>query len=161
VGKLPLTPDQIRRFARQVLIPQIAGPGQARILAATVLLHGDAPLCATYLAAGGLGRLRVHGTIPDVAAHEPAFQLEPGGPGDPADLVVDLGDGAAHAAAVGPALRGGFDAAGELVLGTEPLDPGTGEAGVAARALLETLAAGEALRMLAGGEVHCYRFRPT
>ena len=160
MGKPPLTSDQIRRFARQILIPRIAGPGQARILASTVLLHGEAPFCATYLAAGGVGRLRITGAIPEVAAHDPGFVLEPGAPGDAVDLVVDLADGAAHAAARGPALRGGFDADGRLVLGTEAFDA-TGGAGVAAWALLETLAAGEALRVLAGGEAHSYRFRPT
>ena len=42
MGTLPLNADQIRRFARQILIPQIAGPGPVRSLAATVLLHGEA-----------------------------------------------------------------------------------------------------------------------
>lgn len=75
--------------------------------------------------------------------------------GDPADVVLDLGDGAAFARARGPALRGG--ATGRRIrLGTGPLGGPPPEA--AARALLETLAAGEALRLLLGREPNEYEF---
>ena len=69
------------------------------------MLHGDAPLCATYLAAAGLGCLRVTGELPQVAAHDPAFRLEQGNEGD---LVLDLGDGTAWRAATGPRLWGAW-----------------------------------------------------
>ena len=67
-----------------------------------------------------------------------------------ADLVLDLGDGAAYAAAAGRRLWGGV-ARGRLLLGVAP-QTGTG----APPAVLQTLAAGEALLRLVGREERVY-----
>ena len=85
--------------------------------------------------------------------------MSPGRPGDAADVVVDLADGAAHRAAAGPALRGAL-VRDCLVLGTQAVDSGPGgEVDPALQALLETLAAGEAFRLLAGQKAHRYEFQ--
>lgn len=112
------------------------------------MLHGNAPLCATYLAAAGLGCLRVTGELPTVAAHDPAFRLERG---DRGDLTLDLGDGDAWRAAKGPRLWGGVSD-GTLLLGSDPVN------GARCSPVLETLAAGEALWRLMGHEGHAYEF---
>lgn len=146
-----MTEEDTRRYARQILLAPIGGAGQVRILEGSVLLHGPAPLCATYLAAAGLGRLLVTGPLPEVAATRPGFVLERAGVGAAADVVLDLGDGLAYRAARDPRLWGA--AHGPRVrLGIEPA-AGT-PAAPAARAVLETLAAGEALRLLLGEERH-------
>jgi len=160
---MTLSAEQVRRFARQILLPPIGGPGQIKIGAATVLLHGDAPLLATYLAAGGLGRLLHTGPAPELAAHEPTFRLEAAGPDTPADLVIDLRDGAAFAAATGPAFCGAVGPDGRVRLGSVALGDGDRSVDPARLrqptfALLQTLAAGEALRVLAGGKAHTYDY---
>ena len=153
-----LSAAQIQRYARQILLPSLGGAGQARIASGSVLLHGDAPLCSLYLAAGGLGRLVYTGSEPDIAARDPGFSMGPGRPGDAADVVVDLADGAAHRAADAPALSGAI-VGDRLLLGTDALDGVAGDdADPALRALLEILAAGEAFRLLAGLEAHSYEF---
>ena len=93
------------------------------------------------------------GAPPDLAARDPIFELVEATPGEPADVVLDLGDGAAWRAATGGRLWGGI-VTGEVLLGCEPRE--CAEAGGAARAVLETLAAGEALRMLLGEAPHRY-----
>ncbi len=117
----------------------IGGAGQERIASGTILLHGQADLCATYLVAAGLGCLRVTGDTPRLGAKDPAFRLETGIPGDAADVVVDFADGAAFEAASGPALH---------VL------PG----GRWSLPVAETVAAAEALRALIGLRPHDYEF---
>ena len=72
-----------------------------------------------------------------------------------AGVVLDLGDGAAFGAARGPALWGGAHGM-RVLLGCEPSGGPAPEA--AARAVLETLAAGEALRLLLDLEPHAYDF---
>jgi len=55
-----LTADQRRRYARQVLLPEVGVAGQARVLAGAVRVLGDgraAEEAATYLAAAGVGRI--------------------------------------------------------------------------------------------------------
>jgi len=120
-----------------------------------ILLHGAAPLAATYLAAAGLGRLVVTGPAPVLAARDPDFRLEEGRPDSPADVVLDLGSGEAWRAASGPRIWGAAHG-NRVTLGAAPF------AGPApappARAVLETLAAGEALRLLLGLEPHTYDF---
>jgi len=129
----------------------VGGKGQERLLAASLLLHGTAPLCATYLASAGLGRLLVTGAWPTLAAHDPSFRIASASPGDVADLVLDLGDGAAYRAATGARLWGGV-VDGRLLLGGEP----SGGGGGAVTPVLETLAAGEALRRLLGLAPHSF-----
>jgi hypothetical protein len=69
--------------------------------------------------------------------------------------VLDLGDGGAARVAAGPALWGAAHGA-RILLDTEPCE-GPAPA-PAARAVLETLAACEALRRLMGREAHRYDF---
>lgn len=97
-------------------------------------LLGDAPLCALYLAAAGVARVATG----------------PGGAGED-DLVVDLAEGRPdpRAAVVGRASGREVRIGGEL----EGPEPPT----VAARALVECLAAAEALLRLAGGPPRAYR----
>ncbi|MBP6837210.1 MAG: hypothetical protein KA190_07895 [Kofleriaceae bacterium] len=54
-----LRPDQVRRYARHILLPDVGGVGQARLLAATVaVVDGDAGAVAfDYLARAGVGAL--------------------------------------------------------------------------------------------------------
>ncbi|MBI3271295.1 MAG: ThiF family adenylyltransferase [Planctomycetes bacterium] len=65
------TEEQIRRYSRHILLPEVGGKGQRRLLAARVrLLEARGPLAvaAGYLAAAGVGRL----DLCDEGAVEPA-----------------------------------------------------------------------------------------
>ncbi len=124
-------------------------------MAGTVLLHGNAPLCAAYLAAAGLGRLLVTGEEPALAAHDAAFRMKRSGVEAAAEVVIDLGDGAAARAAEGEVVLAG--ARGRRVLvGAQPGDGPAPEP--AAQSLAEILTAGEALRRLAGLPARTYDF---
>jgi hypothetical protein len=109
----------------------IGGAGQARLAAGSILLHGDAPLLATYVAAAGVGRLLVTGEPPELAGRDPMFALERGEPAAEADVVVDFGDGAAFEAATGPAVA-------------------LGEPGEWTREVAEMAGAAEALKAILG-----------
>ncbi|MBI4576655.1 MAG: ThiF family adenylyltransferase [Planctomycetes bacterium] len=55
---------QVLRFSRHVLLREVGGRGQERLLAATVVVAGAGPVgqaAAVYLASHGVGRLRVAG----------------------------------------------------------------------------------------------------
>ena len=55
-----LREEQIRRYSRQILLPDVGGRGQRRLLAGELQLCGLGAVgvyCALYLAAAGVGRL--------------------------------------------------------------------------------------------------------
>lgn len=57
-----LTDQQIERYSRQIILPNVGGRGQEGLLSASVALVGTGELCVTaaqYLAAAGVGRLTV------------------------------------------------------------------------------------------------------
>jgi molybdopterin/thiamine biosynthesis adenylyltransferase len=57
-----LTPDELERYARHIVLREVGGPGQAALKAASVLVIGAGGLGAPvlmYLAAAGVGRLGV------------------------------------------------------------------------------------------------------
>ncbi len=59
---MPLTPNQIQRYARHIVLREIGGPGQNALLAANVAVIGAGGLggpAAMYLAAAGVGRLTI------------------------------------------------------------------------------------------------------
>jgi adenylyltransferase/sulfurtransferase len=60
---MTLSDAQIDRFSRQIIVPQIGGRGQLRLLQSSVALAGSSALAehtALYLAGAGIGRLAVH-----------------------------------------------------------------------------------------------------
>jgi hypothetical protein len=85
-----LTDHQIERYSRQVILPEVGGRGQERLLAATVSVGGGGPAAATaalLLERAGVGTVLVgHGDDPatadvDVGLSEPGggvpFALDP------------------------------------------------------------------------------------
>jgi molybdopterin/thiamine biosynthesis adenylyltransferase len=58
-----LSDSQIERYSRQIILPQVGGKGQEKLLRARVLVNGSGPLQTTallYLAAAGVGTIGVN-----------------------------------------------------------------------------------------------------
>ena len=65
---MPLSDDEIERYARHIVLPEVGGPGQNRLKASSVLVIGAGGLGAPlllYLAAAGVGRIGIvdHDTV--------------------------------------------------------------------------------------------------
>src|SRR5262245_4849182 len=57
-----LTDEQIERYSRQIILPQVGGKGQEKLLQARVLVNGTGPVqtvALLYLAAVGIGTIGV------------------------------------------------------------------------------------------------------
>jgi adenylyltransferase/sulfurtransferase len=62
MASLPLTDDQLERYARHIVLKEIGGAGQARLLSADVAIIGAGGIgspAILYLAAAGVGTIRV------------------------------------------------------------------------------------------------------
>src|SRR6476661_7220148 len=58
----PFTPDQVARYARHLILPEVGGAGQRKLLNSSVLLLGAGGLgspAALYLAAAGVGTIGI------------------------------------------------------------------------------------------------------
>ena len=56
------TPEQVQRYARHLILPEVGGAGQRKLLNTSVLLLGAGGLgspAAMYLAAAGIGRIGI------------------------------------------------------------------------------------------------------
>ncbi len=62
-----LTDEQVRRYARHILLPEIGGVGQRRLLASAVRVEigrsGAELVALAYLAAAGVGHLYLEGAV--------------------------------------------------------------------------------------------------
>ncbi|WP_427454343.1 HesA/MoeB/ThiF family protein [Litorimonas sp. WD9-15] len=59
---MPLTPNQVQRYARHIVLREVGGPGQNALLSASVAIIGAGGLggpAAMYLAAAGVGQLTI------------------------------------------------------------------------------------------------------
>lgn len=59
---MALREEQIERYSRQIILPDVGGKGQERLLSAKVLIIGAGGLgspCALYLASAGIGKLGI------------------------------------------------------------------------------------------------------
>jgi len=83
--------EQVQRYARHILLPDVGGLGQTALMvaAARIELRESDPLAeliaALYLAAGGVGKIVLSGATPaqlaNVAAHGNDSKLDTDGPG--------------------------------------------------------------------------------
>jgi molybdopterin-synthase adenylyltransferase len=70
---MPLDDEQIERYSRQILLPEIGARGQERLIgsAAAIVAGGSlAHLCGLYLAGAGVGRLALVAADPAAGALE-------------------------------------------------------------------------------------------
>lgn len=83
--------DQVRRYARHILLPDVGGLGQTALLGASARLALRDPdpraelVACSYLAAGGVGTLVIAGAtdaeLAELAAHGPDTTLATSGEG--------------------------------------------------------------------------------
>jgi hypothetical protein len=83
--------EQVRRYARHILLPDVGGLGQTALMVSTAKLelresepHAEL-IAALYLAAGGIGRIVIRGAteaqLADIAAHAADSTLTTDGDG--------------------------------------------------------------------------------
>lgn len=109
-----LREDQIHRYARHVLLREVGGAGQLRLLGSRVLVGGaaGAEAALVYLAAAGVGAIHVvDGRHAErLRALNPDVQVTVGAPssmeGEAWDLILALGDDEGALAASDAAPRG-------------------------------------------------------
>ena len=169
---MTLTDAQIDRYSRQIIVPHIGGRGQERLLAARMLLVGDArdieaPLA--YLVGAGVGTIRIKGAVTAVKISE-MRELNPeasitaaNNPQESIDLaLMIIGSEAvrkvAHEVATKYAAQATviarLDAPGKIVLVPDAHDPRTVDAGFGDRSeaadFIAMLATAEAFKLIAG-----------
>jgi molybdopterin/thiamine biosynthesis adenylyltransferase len=62
MAQTPFTPEQVQRYARHLILPEVGGSGQRKLLNTSVLLLGAGGLgspAAMYLAAAGVGKIGI------------------------------------------------------------------------------------------------------
>ena len=103
---------QIDRYSRQIVLSEIGGRGQERLLAATVAIHGGgdgAAICAVQLAGAGIGTLVIFDSATRAAivdeARNPDCRVV-AGTDSPIDLVLGSGRATARLEEAPPALWG-------------------------------------------------------
>jgi len=77
------TSDQVRRYSRHVLLPDVGGIGQSRLLASSVVVDGSGAagrLAAMFLVAAGVGTVFVDGAL-DAPVRDARFPLVRGDTG--------------------------------------------------------------------------------
>ena len=91
---MTLSPAQIERYSRQVILPEVGGRGQERLLAATVSVGGEGPAAATaalLLGRAGVGTLLVAEGLGALRELSPECQIHRHAGDDPATADVDVG----------------------------------------------------------------------
>jgi adenylyltransferase/sulfurtransferase len=77
-----LSDEQIERYSRQIILPQVGGKGQEKLLRSHVLVNSDSTLHVTtlhYLAAAGVGTIGIVASAPSqlLTALAPSPLVEP------------------------------------------------------------------------------------
>src|SRR5215470_16500567 len=75
-----LSDEQIERYSRQIILPQVGGKGQEKLLRARVLVQAHGPLhtaAVHYLAAAGVGVLGVFADTQDALLPALAASQQP------------------------------------------------------------------------------------
>lgn len=86
---MSLSETQIDRYSRQIILPEVGGRGQQRLIDTSLLLLGsDEPVAsaATYLVGAGIGRL---GILDTVTTKADAFAADLRATNSEVDIVVD------------------------------------------------------------------------
>ncbi|HVK74504.1 MAG TPA: hypothetical protein VM734_14330 [Kofleriaceae bacterium] len=145
------TPAQVRRYSRHVLLPDIGGVGQARLLAAAVVIDAGgaaARIAAAYLAAAGVGRIWLDGDlarpVDGAAARFPLAAGDRGRPLGEALARALAGHNPDVAIAVGAAPAGAHRLRLDGDADDRPLADAFAHGGAAAAALAHAIATGGA-----------------
>ncbi len=91
---MPLTEDQVDFYSRQIILRELGGRGQLRLLETRCLARGAGPgleAALTYLAGGGIGSIDVDRTAPPGLAFAPLEDRNPDVVLGDADATADPG----------------------------------------------------------------------